>query len=290
MKLSFIGLGAMGYPMARHLARAHEVSVWNRTNSAATRHAAEHGTTALSSLEACADADVIVTILPTSAEVRAIVDAIEARLPSGALWIDATSGDPASSRALAQRLAQRHVEFVDAPVSGGPVGAEAGTLTVMIGGSDEAFARAETVLRSCAKKIIHCGEVGAGDTIKAITNTVMAANLWIASEAMTALQQAGFDRKLALEVLNGSSGRSNVSENLLPQRLVDGEWPLLFKLALLDKDVRIATAILHEQKTTAPMLAVAGQLIAGGRRGLHDDADYIELARYVASMSGERFD
>jgi 3-hydroxyisobutyrate dehydrogenase len=290
MKVSFIGLGAMGFPMARHLKKDHEVTVWNRTTAIAEKHSKEHGTTLANSLADCASAEVVITILPTSREVDVIVDELLPRLQTGTLWIDATSGDPGSSRKTAARLAEHGVAFVDAPVSGGPVGAEAATLTVMVGGSDEAFKRAEEVLVSCAKKIIHVGDVGAGDTIKAITNTVMAANLWVASEAMVALQQAGFDRKTGLDVLNGSSGRSNVSENLLPQRLVKGEWPLLFKLALLDKDVRIASDILREQRTITPMIALTEQFMGAARKELGEQADYIEVAKYVAAMSGQKFD
>lgn len=286
MKLSIIGLGAMGYPMARHLAGAHDVVVWNRTTEVAARHSREHGTRIAESLEACADADVVMTILPTSREVDQIVDAIADRLKPGTFWVDVTSGDPASSRATARRLRASSISYADTPVSGGPVGAEAAALTVMVGCAENDFSKVEEILRSCAKKIIRVGEVGAGHTIKAVTNTVMAANLLVAAEAMVALKKEGFDMSVALDVLNGSSGRSNVSENLLPQRLLHGEWPLLFKLALLDKDVRIATEILHDAHGTTPMIALAGQLITAARKQLGEGADYIEVCRYVAANNG----
>jgi 3-hydroxyisobutyrate dehydrogenase len=287
VKVAFIGLGAMGYPMARNLARAHEVKVWNRTTSVAERHAAEHGTLHARTIEECADAEAIITILPTSRDVDEIVEKISSRMKRGTLWIDATSGDPKASRETACRLAGMGVDFVDAPVSGGPVGAEAGTLTVMAGGSVEAYGKAEAILKSCASKIFHVGPVGTGHAIKAVTNTMMAANMWVAGEAMLSLRRLGIAPKLALDVINGASGRSNASENLLPLRLVDGQWPVLFKLALLDKDARIATDILHDQHLAAPMMALTSHLYTAARRALGEDADYVEVVEHVAKMSGE---
>src|SRR5687768_6737648 len=147
MRIGFIGLGAMGFPMARHLAKENEVVVWNRTREKAERHAREHGTTLAGDLSDCASAEAIVTILPTSKEVDEIVDQLLPHLEEGTLWIDATSGDPNASRLTAQRLAEKGVAFVDAPVTGAVVGAENATLTIMIGGTAENFVRAKDVLR-----------------------------------------------------------------------------------------------------------------------------------------------
>src|SRR5947207_15658369 len=161
MKLAFIGLGAMGFPMARHLAKQNDVLVWNRTREKAERHAREHGSRLAESLEECATAATIITMLPTSREVDQIVDRLLPHLRPGTLWIDATSGDPNVSRETARRLAEKGVAFVDAPVTGATVGAENATLTIMVGGSPEDFARAEPILKICGKTIIHVGPVGA---------------------------------------------------------------------------------------------------------------------------------
>ena len=122
MKIGFIGLGAMGFPMARHLAKEHDLLVWNRTRERAERHAREHGTTLANELAECAAVEVILTMLPTSAEVDEIVDRILPHLREGMLWIDATSGDPNVSRETAKRLAANGVAFVDAPVTGATKG------------------------------------------------------------------------------------------------------------------------------------------------------------------------
>src|SRR4051812_32862221 len=118
MKLAFIGLGAMGFPMARHLAKEHEVLVWNRTREKAERHARDHGSKLASDLAECASAEAIITMLPTSREVDEIVDQLLPHVCRGTLWIDATSGDPNVSRETSKRLAEKGVAFVDAPVTG----------------------------------------------------------------------------------------------------------------------------------------------------------------------------
>src|SRR6266540_2774344 len=137
MKIGFIGLGAMGFPMARHLAKEHHVIVWNRTREKAERHAREHG----------------------SLLADEVADRLLPHLREGMLWIDATSGDPNVSRETAKRLAAKSVAFVDAPVTGATVGAENATLTIMIGGDAADFERARDVLRLCGKTIIHAGAV-----------------------------------------------------------------------------------------------------------------------------------
>lgn len=289
MKISFIGLGAMGYPMAGHLSKHHEVTVWNRTGDVARRHAEEHGTHVAESLDLCADAEVILTILPTSREVDGVAAALIGSLRPGTLWIDCTSGDPDSSRATAELLNGKGVAFVDAPVTGGTPGATSGKLTVMAGGNEEAFRRAEAVVRAFAAKIVHVGDVGSGHAIKAINNVMLGTHLWIAAECILLAKKFGIEPKTLLEVVNSGSGRSFVSESLLPSRVLEGKWPVVFKLALHDKDIRIAAQMAHEAHLAAPMLALTSQLFTAA---LHDNeaADYIEVLKYAAKMNGESFD
>ena len=286
MKIGFIGLGAMGFPMARHLVREHEVIVWNRTREKAERHAREHGTRLAAGLSDCAAGEVLITILPTSREVDEIVDQLLEHLRPGTLWIDCTSGDPNVSRRTAERLAEKGVSFVDAPVTGAVVGAENATLTIMVGGSAEDFARAETILHLNGKKVIHVGPTGAGHAIKVLTNTIMGATVWVTAECLLIAKRFGIDIATALEVTNSGSGRSNASENLLPMRLRDGQWPLVFRLAHHDKDIRIAASLAHEQHASVPMLALTQQLFSGALHQLGQDADYIEVAKVVAAMNG----
>jgi len=286
MKIGFIGLGAMGFPMARHLTKEHHVIVWNRTREKAERHAREHGSTLASDIADTAGADVIITMLPTSTEVDAIVEQLLPHLREGQLWIDATSGDPNVSRETAKRLAGKGVAFVDAPVTGATVGAENATLTIMIGAASAAdFERARDVLRLCGKTIIHAGSVGAGHAIKVLTNSIMGATVWMTSECLLLAKRYGIDLKTAFAVTNAGSGRSNASENLLPMRLLDGKWPLVFKLAHHDKDIRIAASIAHEQHASTPMLALTQQLFTAALNELGENADYIEVAKVIAKWN-----
>lgn len=290
MKLAFIGLGAMGFPMARHLAKEHEVTVWNRTREKAERHAREHGSRLAGDLKDCAAAEAIITMLPTSREVDEIVDRLIGDVRPGTLWIDATSGDPNVSRVTAERLSAKGARFVDAPVTGATVGAENATLTIMIGAAPADFESAREILRICGKTIIHVGDVGAGHAIKVLTNSIMGATVWITSECLLLAKQYGIDLKTALAVTNAGSGRSNASENLLPMRLVDGKWPLVFKLVHHDKDIRIASALSHQQHASTPLLALTQQLFTAALHELGDGADYIEVAKVIARMNGTTWD
>lgn len=289
MRVSFIGLGAMGFPMAGHLAKHFDVTVWNRTSSVAQEHARKLGTRVATKLQDCADADAIITILPTSREVDEVVDQLEPHLKRGTLWIDATSGDPLQSPRTAARLARRGVGFVDAPVTGGTPGAEKGTLTVMIGGAEPDFRRAHDIVKPFSQKVFHCGDVGMGHAVKVITNTMNAANIWVAGEGLLTLKKLGMDRKLALEVINAGSGRSNATENLVPKRVVDGQWPLTFKLSLHDKDIRIANSLVQSQHVFSPVFGLVGQLFTAAHNEMGDHADYMEVLKYAARMSGEHW-
>ena len=290
MRVGFLGLGAIGTPMAGHLARRDSLTVWNRTRARATEFAALHGARAAATpREAASGAEVVITCLPTSREVEAVLDGpdgLEAGLQRGALLIDCTSGDPGASRRIAQRLAGKGVAFADAPVSGGISGAEAGTLTVMVGGDKEAFTRARPVLSAFGKQIEHLGPVGSGHAMKAVNNALLAVNLIAVGEGLAALVKAGVSARTAVEVLNASSGRSFVSEALVPERVLTGRWPRTFRLALLDKDVGIARAFLKEVGVEGPILELAGQLLSQARAELGESADHAEAIRLIERRAG----
>jgi 3-hydroxyisobutyrate dehydrogenase len=234
--------------------------------------------------EAAEEADVVITCVPTSREVEAMLDGPEglaAGLRRGALFLDCTSGDPASSRRIAARLAQQDVAFADAPVSGGTNGAEAGTLTIMVGGAPDTFRRAHPVLSTFGSRIEHMGPVGTGHAMKAINNALLAVNILAVGEGLAALVKAGVAPRTAVEVLNASSGRSFVSESLVPERVLTGQWPRTFRLALLEKDVGIARSLLGDVGVPGPVLELAGERLALARSALGDEADYIEAIRWI---------
>jgi 3-hydroxyisobutyrate dehydrogenase len=279
MRVAFLGLGAIGRPMAARVARLHQLVVWNRTAERAREFAAAHGATAVATpREAAAGADGVLTCLPTSADVEGLLDGPDgllAGLARGALFLDCTSGDPATTRRIAARLAVRGVAYADAPVSGGTNGAEAGILTVMVGGEAAVFERAVPLLQAFGKRIVHMGPIGTGCAMKAVNNTLLALNILGLAEGLTALAKAGVAPRAAVETLNASSGRSFVSEALVPERVLTGAWPSTFRLALLDKDVGICIGLLEELGLPAPLLERAAVVLGEARAALGEEADYL---------------
>lgn len=289
MHVGFLGLGAIGAPMAARLAARGPLTVWNRTGARAAEFAARHGAAAASTPREAAAADAVITCLGTSADVDALLegpDGLLAGLRPGTLFLDCTSGDPATSRRIGTTLAERGVAFADAPVSGGTNGAEAGTLTVMVGADAATFERARPVLAAFGGRIEHVGPIGAGDALKAMNNALLALNILAVGEAMAALVAAGVPARRALEVINASSGRSFVSETLVPERVLTGAWPRTFRLALLDKDVGIAAGLLAETGVDGPLIERCAALLGAARAELGAAADYLDPIRLTERRAG----
>jgi 3-hydroxyisobutyrate dehydrogenase len=280
MRVAFLGLGAIGAPIAARFAARDDLTVWNRTAQRAEAFAREHrARVAATPREAAAGAEVLITCLPTSAEVEGVLfgpDGAAPALARGALVVDSTSGDPAASRRIAERLAAQGVEFVDAPVSGGPPLAAAGELTVMLGGSAEAVRRAEPVVGAYGKKVVHLGPVGSGHAVKAVNNALLAANILAASEGITALVKAGIAPRLAVETINASSGASFATQRLVPDRVLTGAYPPLFRHALLDKDCGIALDLVRAMGVEGPVLEAVKARMAALRAELGETADYMD--------------
>jgi 3-hydroxyisobutyrate dehydrogenase len=290
MSVAFLGLGAIGTPMAVHLAHRWPLTVWNRTPARATEFAARHRARAAATpREAASGADVVITCLPTSREVEGLLegtDGLLAGLETGALLLDCTSGDPATSRRIAARLKERSISFADAPVSGGTNGAEAGTLTIMVGGDEATFSRAQPFLSAFGKRIEHMGPVGSGHAMKAVNNALLAVNILAVGEGLAALARSGVRPRTALQVLNQSSGRSFVSETLVPERVLTGLWPRTFRLALLHKDVTIAMDLLAASGVPGPVIDLAGRLFSEARAELGEEADYLEAIKLIERQAG----
>lgn len=290
MRIGFAGLGAIGRPMAARLAANHDLTVWNRTGSVAEAFAATHEVAvAPTPRELAEGSEVLFTCLPSSREVVALLDGpdgLEAGLQPGTLVIDCTSGDPERSRQIAGRLRERGVALVDAPVSGGVVGAEAGTLTAMVGAEGEDFDRARGVLEVFCSTILHVGPIGAGHALKAVSNAILASNIIAVAEGMTAAVKAGVPAATALEVLNASNARSFASMELVPQRALTRAWPKTFKLALLDKDVKNALAVIDDAGLEARLLRTVSALLSEARAVLGEEADHVEVVKRSEEEAG----
>jgi 3-hydroxyisobutyrate dehydrogenase len=291
MKIAFIGLGDIGQPMASHLTgEAFELTVWNRTAVKAEEFARDHkARVAQTPADAVRDARVVITCLPSSAEVEAVLHAengILAAIRKGAVLIDCTSGDPPTSRSIAAELGGRGVEFIDAPVSGGTTAAKAGTLTVMWGGDATVFERVRPVIEAFGKKIVHAGPVGSGDALKAVNNALLAVHILSTAEGLAILVKAGVDPKVALDVINASSGRSNSSENLIPQRVLTRAFPRTFRLALLEKDIGIAAVMAEDLNAKTPLIELAAARFHEAREKLGEEVDHVEAVRIVEQENG----
>jgi len=283
VRIGFLGLGAIGRPIAGHLARAHQLRVWNRTAERATAFAGQTGAEAVATPgEAGRDAEVVFTCLPNSPEVEEVLAGkagLEVGLGRGAVLVDLTSGIPAASRRIAERLSNRGIDWLDAPVSGGTAGAEAATLTIMAGGEAAVFARVLPVLELFGKRIVHVGPAGAGHALKAVHNMLIAVNVFALGEGLTTLARAGVAPRTALDVINNANGRSFVSERLVPERVLSGAWPRTFRLALLDKDVAIARDLARAEGIEAPLMDRVSELLHEAHLELGEEADHVEAIR-----------
>jgi 3-hydroxyisobutyrate dehydrogenase len=291
MKIAFLGLGDIGTPMAAHLARdPFDLVVWNRTPGRAAAFAREHRARAATTpADAVKNADVVVTCLPSSVEVEAVLHGENGMLESlrkGAVLVDCTSGDPPTSRSISAELLQRGVSFMDAPVSGGTTAAKSGTLTVMWGGEPAVFERARPVIEAFGKKIVHAGPVGSGHAVKAVNQALLAVHILSTAEGLAVLVKAGVDPKVALEVINASSGRSNSSENLIPQRVLTRAFPRTFRLALLDKDIGIAAVLAEDLEAQTPLISLAAARFHEAREKLGEEADHVEAVKLVEEENG----
>lgn len=283
--IAFIGLGNMGMPMVSRLVGAgYPVRGFDVSAEALSRLGeigAEGFPTASAAVEG---ADVVILMLPNSAIVSSVIDDLLTRsaLRPGVIVVDMSSSEPLSTRELSKTLAEHRVSLVDAPVSGGVTGARNGTLTVMVGGDDDAVETVVPVLSTVGRPV-RCGAVGAGHAIKALNNLLSATHLWATSEAMEAGVAFGLDPAVMLSVFNSSSGRSGSTENKWPNFVLPAGYDSGFGLALMLKDMKIALDLARSSGAPDTMSAKAVELWSDAASNLDPKADHTEVAWWVAS-------
>jgi 3-hydroxyisobutyrate dehydrogenase len=274
----------------RIVAAGLPLTVWNRTAERARSFADATGARhAATPADAARGVDVVITCLPTSPDVASLLDGEDGLLrglQAGAVLVDCTSGDPSTSQRIAARVAERNVGYLDAPVSGGVAGAEKGALTIMVGGDASLLERVRPVLATFGQKIVHCGGVGTGDALKAVNNALLAVHIWSAGEGLALLTKAGVSARVALDVINASSGRSNTSMNLFPERVLTRAFPRTFRLALLDKDIGIAADVAREEQVPAPLLQLTASLFRVAHNALGETADHVEAVKVIEQWAG----
>jgi 3-hydroxyisobutyrate dehydrogenase len=290
--IGFIGLGNMGYPMAKRLAAAgYTLTVADLNADAVQKFCTETGATAAGSLAQLGAASTLVfTMLPEGKAVRKVLlgdgDNVVQGLKPGAVLVDMSSSSPVGTRELAAELQQRGFALVDAPVSGGVVKAISGGLALMAGGDDAAIERARPALEVMGK-LFKTGVSGSGHAMKAMNNFLSAATLAITSEAVITGQKFGLDPAVMVDIINASTGRSNSSEHKFPTFVLPRKFESGFFLGLMAKDLRFAKELADSMGTSHDMLDTISAMYDRAEAELGFKADNCEIHRYLEGQSGQ---
>lgn len=243
MTIGYVGLGSMGGALARRLALSYPLAVHDLGEAAVARLAAVGAIACRSPAEVAAACDTIFLCLPTSNEVRDAIfgaDGIAGTVRPGTLIVDQTSGDPIATRAMADELRSRGVTLIDAPVSGGAKGAEAGTIAIMVGASDDDLARVSPILAAISPNVFHAGAVGAGQVMKLVNNVLSGAQRLLTMESVALAAKNGIDPARACEILLAGGARNGFLEQFMLPKIIRGDVSPGFTLGLMHKDVRLA--------------------------------------------------
>ncbi|MHA7270856.1 2-hydroxy-3-oxopropionate reductase [Arthrobacter sp. HLT1-20] len=289
--VAVIGLGIMGLPMAVNLVKAgHTVTGFNRSQGAIDKLVAAGGNGATSIADAVKDADAIITMVPDSPDVEAVVSGaagVFANARKGALWIDASSIRPDVAKRLAADAVAAGIRPLDGPVSGGEQGAIDGVLSIMVGGDAQDFADAGEVLGAVGKTIVHVGPSGSGQTVKAANQLIVAVNIQALAEAIVFLEAYDVDTDAALKVLGGGLAGSKVLDQK-GQKMLDRNFDPGFRLALHNKDLGIVTAAAREAGVTVPLGAAVAQLVTAMVAQGDGALDHSGLFKQAAALSGRK--
>lgn len=294
-RVGFVGLGQMGRPMAARLVSAgFALRVFDARREAADAFVAAHGGECAASLNDLAGhSDVVITMLPNGDAVRAVVlgdaaaagDRLVDALAQGAVLIDMSSSSPTGTQALGATLAARGIDMLDAPVSGGVVRAEAGTLSIMTGGDRSIIARCRPLLAQLGAHIFETGSLGSGHALKALNNLVSAAGLIAATEALLIGKRFGLDPAVMIDVFNASTARNNSTENKFKQLVLSRSFASGFSLDLMVKDLGTALDLAEATGTPAPFSAACRELWATAQAQLASGADHTAVVQWFEKLA-----
>ncbi|HEY0825312.1 MAG TPA: 2-hydroxy-3-oxopropionate reductase [Ramlibacter sp.] len=287
MKIGFIGLGVMGAPMAGHLlAAGHQLFVHTRSKVPAAL--AEGGATACANARAVAErADIVFLMLPDTPDVEKVLFGeygVAAGLTRGKAVVDCSSIDPIATRGFAQRIAELECDYLDAPVSGGEVGAKAASLSIMVGGSEAAFARVQPLLAVMGRNITHVGGVGDGQVCKVANQIIVALNIGAVAEALVFASKAGADPARVRQALMGGFASSRVLE-VHGERMIKRTFAPGFRIALHQKDLNLALQGARTLGMALPQTASAAQLMQACDALGHGQADHSALVAAIEALA-----
>jgi 3-hydroxyisobutyrate dehydrogenase-like beta-hydroxyacid dehydrogenase len=292
MKIGFVGLGAMGKPMAKNLVRAGlPVAVYNRTREK-TKELAEMGApVSPTPRDLALGAKVLIVMVSNSPEVEEVLLGKEGAihgLEPGSVVIDMGSSYPSSTLKIGKILEERGIEMLDAPVSGGVKGAEEATLTIMVGGKREVFERCRPILSAMGKNLLYLGEIGSGHITKAINNFLAAASFAALSEALVMAKKAGLSPGRVLEAVQVSSGRSYATERAFPQFVLSRKFDAGFLLGLMKKDLNIFASLGDDYQTPMFLGNLVHQLWEVAAKEMGSSVDYSQFVGIYEAWAGAK--
>jgi 3-hydroxyisobutyrate dehydrogenase len=287
--LGFIGIGAMGTPMTKRLIEAGYNVVAHDVNPNAMKRAKELGAgLATSPREIAERCNPIITMLPKSKDVEKVVlgsNGIIEGVKEGGILIDMTTSYPLSTKKIAEELKKKGVRMLDAPVSGGVVGAENGTLSIMVGGDSDLVERYKTLFMIMGKNVVHMGELGSGHTMKSVNNFLSGCTVTATSEALAIATKAGLSPKKVIEVLQVSSGRSWATDFKFPNYVLTRNFNDGFRLELLEKDLQIFTKLAQDLKAPAFIANIVMQIVSLASSQGYSKRGHTSIAEFIEKLA-----
>ena len=281
--IGFIGLGNMGAALVRRLMREHTLHVWD-LNPAAVEVLVAEGAVAANGPGGigASGVEMVITCLPTSAQVEEVLfedDGLVANLAEGTLVADMTTGDTMITKQLAARLAAQGISMIDAPVSGGVVGAEQGTIAIMVGGNEDLFARARPIFETVSPNVFHAGDIGAGHAMKVINNMISSCIRLATFEGLALATKVGIEPMRFAEILSKGAARGFVADTTLPKYVIPGRQEQGFGLALMYKDLSLATQLGQDLKAPLTTGNYAREVFRRALNELGEDVDITQIVR-----------
>ena len=288
MKIGLIGLGIMGKPMAKNMLKAGYDLTVSDLNKANVDDVVAAGAKAASNKEIGETCDVVMTMLPNSPHVKSVMlgeNGVASFMKPGSVFIDMSSINPVASKEIAAALAEKNIEMLDAPVSGGEPKAVDGTLSFMVGGKQEVFDAHKAILETMGASVVRCGDVGAGNTTKLANQIIVACNIQALAEALTLAQKAGVDPQLVFEAIKGGLAGSTVMNAKAPMMIAGNDKPG-FKIDLHIKDLNNALDCAHSVGAPVPMTAEVQEILQWMHNHEGGQKDHSAIAQYYEYLTG----
>ena len=290
MKIGLIGLGIMGKPMAKNMLKAGYDLTVSDLNKANVEEVVAAGAKSASNKEIGENCDVVMTMLPNSPHVKSVMlgeNGVANYMKAGSVFIDMSSINPVASKEIAAALAEKGIEMLDAPVSGGEPKAVDGTLSFMVGGKQEVYDAHKAILETMGATVVRCGDVGAGNTTKLANQIIVACNIQALAEALTLAQKAGVDPQLVFEAIKGGLAGSTVMNAKAPMMIAGNDKPG-FKIDLHIKDLNNALDCAHSVGAPVPMTAEVQEILQWMHNHEGGQKDHSAIAQYYEYLTGIR--